>query len=389
VAEIPPAPVEERGTEPAVRVTTLELFFDLVFVFTVTQLTELLADHPAMDSLAQVVVMLAVITWMYGGYAWLTNAVAPNSRSRRFLLLVGMGGFLSMALAIPEAFGDDGWVFGIGYFLVNAIHTGLFILFGGPGSARAMLRLAPANFLSATLVLVGGFLPEPWRWGLWIAAAAVQILATLLRPIGEFRISPTHFVERHGLVLIVALGESIVAIGVGARGLDLDLTLIVVASLGLTIAYLLWWTYFAGDDNAAEHALEAVGPRERARLALRAYAYAYYFLLLGIVIAAAGIKKATQYADGHLEPAYALLIAGGLTVFLFGDTAFRRTLGIGTVRFRAVAAVVALATVPLGLVSTILQLVAVIVLLLAMLLTEYRYETRHAVRPSSSIYEVS
>jgi low temperature requirement protein LtrA len=382
-------PDQGRGTEPVVRVTTLELFFDLVFVFTVTQLTETLADHVTLTGLARVVLLLGIILWMYGGYAWLTNAVAPTSRSRRFLILVGMGGFLTMALAIPEAFGAAGWAFGLGYFLVNAIHTALFVLHGGPGSARAMRHLAPVNLLTATLVLVGGFLPGPWRWGLWLAAFAVQVLSPLLRPIGEFRLSPTHFVERHGLVLIVALGESIVAIGVAARGLDLDALLIVVASLGLTIAYLLWWTYFAGDDEAAERALEAVAPRQRTRLAIRAYLYAYYFLLLGIVVVAAGIKKATQYADGHLEPAYALLIAGGLTIFLLGDTAFRRTLGIGTVRFRAVAAVVALATVPLGMVSTILQLAVVVLLIMAMLLVEFRFETRHAVRPSTSIYEVS
>jgi low temperature requirement protein LtrA len=382
-------PAGEPGTEPAVRVTTLELFFDLVFVFTVTQLTELLAEHVTWATAAEVVVLLAVTVWMYGGYAWLTNAVAPTNRVRRFLLLVGMGGFLTMALAMPEAFGDDGWAFGLGYFLVNAVHTGLFVAFGGPGSGRAMLHLAPANFTSATLVLVGGFLPEPWRWWLWVAAAVVQVLSALLRPVGDFRLSPGHFVERHGLVLIVALGESIVAIGVGARGLDLDLLLILVASLGLTIAYLLWWTYFAGDDNAAERALEAVEPRRRARLAIRAYAYAFYFLLLGIVVLAAGVKKATEYADGHLKPAYALLIAGGLAVFLLGDSAFRRTLGIGTVRFRAGTAVVALATVPLGMVSTILQLASVIVLIIAMLLIELRYERRHAVLPSSGIYGVS
>jgi low temperature requirement protein LtrA len=252
-----------------------------------------------------------------------------------------------------------------------------------------MLHLAPANFTSATLVLVGGFLPGGWRWALWGLAFAVHIASTLLRPISEFQLSPGHFVERHGLVLIVALGESIVAIGVGAAGLDLDPTLIIVASLGLTIAYLLWWTYFAGDDNAAEDALDAVDLRRRTRMAIRAYVYAYYFLLLGIVVVAAGIKKATQYADGHLGPSYALLVPGGLTIFLLGDVAFRRTLGFGSVRFRLVAAVVALATAPLGTVSTIAQLAVVIALLLAMLVVEYRFETRHAVRASNSIYGVS
>jgi low temperature requirement protein LtrA len=388
MAETQPASADER-TEPVVRVTTLELFFDLVFVFTVTQQTAVLADHVSLTSAARVVLLLGVTLWMYGGYLWLTNAVAPTSRARRFLILVGMGGFLSMALAVPEAFDDDGWVFGLGYFVVNAIHSGLFIVSGGPGAARGMVHLAPANFTSATLVLAGGFLPGAWRWGFWIAAFAVQVISTLLRPIGEFRLSPAHFVERHGLVLIVALGESVVAIGVGAAGLDLDPLLIVVASLGLTIAYLLWWTYFAGDDNAAEEALAAADPRRRTRIAIRAYVYAYYFLLLGIVVVAAGIKKATQYTDGHLKPSYALLLAGGLAIFLLGDVAFRRSLRIGTVRFRLAGALLAPATIALGTVSTILQLTGVVVLILAMLILELRYETRHAVARSTSIYDVS
>lgn len=375
--------------EPAVRVTTLELFFDLVFVFTVTQLTAMLADHVTPSGLARVVLLLGITLWMYGGYLWLTNAVAPTSRARRFLLLVGMGGFLTMALAVPKAFGENGWAFGLGYFVVNAIHSGLFIAFGGPGSARGMLRLAPTNLTSATLVLVGGFLPGAWRWAVWGLAFALQITSTMLRPIGQFRLSPAHFVERHGLVLIIALGESIVAIGVGAADLDLGPRLIVVASLGLTIAYFLWWTYFAGDDNAAEEALAATEPQRRTRTAIRAYVYAFYFLLLGIVVVAAGIKKATENADGHLEPSYALLLGGGLTVFLLGDVAFRRSLGIGSARFRIAGAVLAPATVPIGAVSTIAQLAAVVVLLLAMLVVEFRYETQHAVPRSASIYGVS
>src|SRR4030095_2823416 len=108
---------------------------------------------------AEVVVMLSMIMWMYGGYAWLTNAVVPNNTFRRTLILVGMGGFLAIALAIPEAFGDAGWVFGLGYFVVNAVHTGLFTVPGGAGVVRAMRTLGPLNLLSATVILVGGFAP--------------------------------------------------------------------------------------------------------------------------------------------------------------------------------------------------------------------------------------
>jgi len=358
--------------EPAVRVSTLELFFDLVFVFTATQLTALLADNMSGRVVVQVTLMLGLILWMYGGYAWLTNAVAPTNRFRRTLMLIGMGGFLGIALAIPTAFAAAGWVFGLGYFVINAVHSVLFIKAGGPGSARAMARLAPFNLLSASLVLVGGFLPGGWRYAAWVAAFLVMVVSPYLRPIAEFSISPAHFVERHGLVIIVALGESIVAIGVGAAGLPVDLRLVAVAVLGLSLSYLMWWVYFGGGQEEAEHALAAVDPARRARVALAAYGWAHYFLLLGIVVVAAGIKKAIGHATDHLTLGQALALAGGLTVYLLGDVAFRRVLRIGQLRYRAAGAVLALATVPVGLWAAGVQMLALIVLLMAMLYVEDR-----------------
>jgi low temperature requirement protein LtrA len=363
-------PASPVATEPTVRVSTLELFFDLVFVFTATQLTATLADDLTPQGLIRVVLMLGVILWMYGGYAWLTNAVAPTSRFRRTLMLVGMGGFLGMALAVPRAFGDSGWVFGLGYFVVNAVHSGLFVAAGGARAKEAMGRLAPLNLASATLVLVGGFLPGWLRYAAWATALVVQVASPYLSPIGGFSINPVHFVERHGLVVIVALGESIVAIGVGAAGLPVDFGLISVAVLGLTLSYLMWWVYFGGDEERAEHALAAADPVRRARMAVAAYGFAHYGLLLGIVVVAAGVKKAIGHAADPLTLGQSLALAGGLAVYLVADVAFRRILDIGRVRYRAVAAVVMLATVPLGLYVAVIQMVALIVLLVAMLYVE-------------------
>jgi low temperature requirement protein LtrA len=362
------------AAEPAVRVSTLELFFDLVFVFTITQLTAVLANDLTWHGVAEVVVMLSMIMWMYGGYAWLTNAVVPNNTFRRTLILVGMGGFLAIALAIPQAFGDAGWVFGLGYFVVNAVHTGLFTVAGGAGVVRAMRTLGPLNLLSATVILVGGFLPEPWRWGFWIAAVLIELASPYLNPIGEFTLSPSHFVERHGLVIIIALGESVVAIGAGAAGLRVDLMLVLVAVLGLSIAYLMWWVYFGGDDTRAEHALSNIDPRRRARVAIHAYGWAHLGLLLGIVAVAAGIKKAVGHASGHVDIPQATVLAGGLALYLVSDAIFRRVLKIGRIRFRVAAAAVALATIPLGLVMGILQAIAMIFLLSVMLWFEDRAE---------------
>src|SRR5262252_6801602 len=186
---------------PATRVSTIELFFDLVFVFTITQTTAVLANDPSWLSLGRVMLMLGVILWMYGGYAWLTNAVPPDTRFRRTLFLIGMGGFFGMALAAPQAFGSTGWLFGLGYFVVNAVHSAMFLNAGG---RRAMVVIGPANLFAATMVLVGGFLPGGWRYGLWLAALAVFVISPYVNPIGGFAITPERFVERHGLVVIIA-----------------------------------------------------------------------------------------------------------------------------------------------------------------------------------------
>ncbi|MGE5828934.1 MAG: low temperature requirement protein A [Micromonosporaceae bacterium] len=374
-------PAERVGTEPAVRVSTLELFFDLVFVSTMTALTAVLAKDLTWRGLGNIGLLLGVILWMYGGYAWLTNAVAPTNRLRRTLVLVGMGGFLVMALAIPDAFGASGWAFGAGYFVVNAVHSGLFLHSAGPGGVAVMRGLAPLNLLSAGLVLAGGFLPGPWRYASWAAALAVQIITPYLHSLGGYSISAAHFVERHGLVVIVALGESIVAIGIGAAGLTLDLRLVAVAVLGLTLSYYLWWVYFEGDDGGAERALAAVEPQRRPRAALNAYGYAHYPLLLGIVVLAAGVKVAIAKSTAELTLAQALALGGGVALFLFGDVAYRRVLSIGRSRYRLWGAIGVLATVPLGLVRAVAQLVPLIVVLLAMLVIEARAGRSRATWP--------
>ncbi|MFC4588427.1 low temperature requirement protein A [Sphaerisporangium corydalis] len=362
---------------PAARVSTLELFFDLVFVFAATQLSAVLAGHLTWTGVAEVVLVLAMIMWMYGGYAWLTNAIVPDSPARRALMLVGMGGFLVIALAIPGAFTSTGWAFGLGYFTAIAVHTGLFAFAGGREMVRAFRTLAPLNLASATIILVGAFAPGGWRWGLWLLAVLLQRAAPYIDPIDRFTISPSHFVERHGLIIIIALGESLVAIGVGASGVELDLPVVLVASLGLSIAYMMWWVYFGGDDARAEAALDAAGPRQRVWAAFNAYGWAYLGLLLGIVAVAAGMKKAVGHASGHLEVPQAAFLAGGLAVYLLSEAAFRRMLRIGRIRFRAVAALAALATVPLGTLSALAQVAALVVVLSGMLLLEGRSEGRH------------
>ena len=376
----PPAP-----PAPDIRVSTLELFFDLVFVFTITQLAETLADHLSFATLGNVILILAMVWWMYSGYAWLTNAVAPNSTTRRTLLLGGMAGFLIMSLAIPHAFDEYGWLFGASYLVVNGIHSALFQL-AESRTRLAMRIITPLNLLAALLVLAGGFLPEPWRHLCWIAAPVIQIVGGYLHRAEMHSIAAAHFTERHALVIIVALGESIVSIGAGFKGVHLGLGAILVAVLGLCIAYYLWWFYFAGDDERAEHVLARTDGRRRARLALQAWGYAHYPMLLGIVVLSVGIKKTVGHAFEGMPWGYALALAGGVALYLLGHAAFLVQLGLRGVPHRVICAILVLATVPLGRVSAVAQLVAIPIIMAATAIIEDVPELRRTGRTEISSF---
>jgi low temperature requirement protein LtrA len=352
-------------TDRVERVSTLELFFDLVFVFTITQLTAVISDDPTLRGLLRVALMLGVIFYMYGGYAWMTNAVAADRAARRLLLLGGMAGFLVLALAIPRAFSEGDVAFGIAYLVVVCIHTGLYSRTTERLTVRALLRLAPFNLLSALLVLAAVVVEGTAAYLLWAAAFALEWVSPRLAGTGGFRIAPAHFVERHGLVVIVALGESIVAIGIGAADLPVDLPLASVAVLGLLLAACLWWAYFGGDDTRAERALAAVPDDHRGWTAIQAFGYCHLLMLLGIITLAAGLKDAIGHAFDPLDLPHALLLSGGTALFLVGDALFRRTLRLGPSTYRLAAATLALATIPLGLATSALTQLAVLLLILA------------------------
>jgi low temperature requirement protein LtrA len=378
------APTAELTAQPAVvRVSTLELFFDLVFVFTVTQLTAVLTRDLSWSSLGQVMLMLGVIWWMYAGYAWLTNAVSTRGVARRAVLLGGMAGYLVLALAVPGAFEGSGLSFGLAYALVVVVHSTLYVRLASDRSAEAIRGIVPFNLASALLVVVGGALGGTAQAVLWTVAVAQEWVTPFLAGGGEsqqeFEIAPAHFVERHGLVIIVAIGESVVAIGIGAAGLAVDAELVLVAILGLLLAAGLWWAYFGADDDAqAEEALTRAPAAERPWMALYGFGCAHYFLLLGIVLVAVGLKKATGHPYDELTTAQALALGGGVALFLAADVWFRRVLLLGRSVHRAVAAVLALATVVLGTgIAAIAQLAALVVLLTAALASEGSLRGEH------------
>ncbi|KIA59865.1 low temperature requirement protein A [Nocardia vulneris] len=344
-----------------VRASTLELFFDLVFVFTITQLTHVFTHHPGWPALGQVALVFGLIWWMYSGYVWLTNEVAPNSSARRTWLLIGMFSFFVLSLAIPDAFHGTGIAFGVGYVLVTAVHTALFASGGGASAALAIKHIGPFNALAAALVLAGGFVHGWAQYLCWGLAFAVQIVSPYLIDTGDFVVRATHFCERHGLVIIVAIGESIVAIGAGLAGEKITPQLIVTVSLALCLAYVLWWAFFGFDDERGEHALAAVPERERSRPALVAYGYALYPLLIGVILTAAGIQMSIGHGNESVGVATAAALSGGVALYFLAQFFFRTALRLPRPWMRLIAAAAVTATIPIGVVWVAWAQLAVLV----------------------------
>jgi low temperature requirement protein LtrA len=343
------------------RVSTLELFFDLVFVFTITQLTALLAHHPDGETLAQIVLMLAAIWWMYGAFAWLTNAVPPDRTALRLPLLAGMVAFFVISLTIPTAFTEDAVVFACAYLVVIAVHTVLYTQ-SATWTVAGVWSFARMNFLLGALILVGAIIGGAAEYALWSVAVLIYLLVPAMVPGDAGWVRPSHFVERHGLVVMVALGESVVAVGIGASGLDISWELLAVAVLGLTLSAELWWVYFLGDQEDAEHALRAMVPTRREFYATNvAYYWAHLLMLLGIICIAAALEEAIAHAFDPLSFARALALAGGTALYLAGHALFRRVLGLSFKPWRALALALALATIPLGTEASALVQLAVLV----------------------------
>jgi low temperature requirement protein LtrA len=345
---------DQTPAEPTetVRVSTIELFFDLVFVFAITQLTTLLAHDPTAVGLVRVLLIFGTLWWMYGGYAWLTNAVPPTRLLLRLLILVGMAGFLVVALAIPTAFDRGGVAFGLGYLLVTLVHTGMFLLSSQETVLRAIRRLGPVNALSAIMLVAAGFADGAVQWILWSAAFLLLWGSPVFVAVEGFHIQATHFVERHGLIVLIALGESIVAVSIGVAADELHAGSILIAVLGLALAAALWWLYFDGEDERAEQAMHSAPSGRVQWLALYAFGYGFLPVLGGIIVFAAGVKNAVGHHGEPLAASTAWLLAGGVAGYVAGLAWFRRCLGIGPVGPRLAIAAAVLPTALVGLTAT-------------------------------------
>ncbi|MGP4101189.1 low temperature requirement protein A [Nonomuraea sp. KM90] len=331
------------------RVTPTELFFDLVFVFVVTQVTHAVERHPGWEGLFKGLLPMVVVWWMFSAFGWLTNAVRPDAVGVRILLTLAMMAFFVMGLDVPYAFEPEGWAFPVAYLAVVAIHCGVYLTAGAPTARRAILRNMPFNAAAGVLVLVAPHLPEVWGWVCWAAAVPVLYLSPFLGRIRGFVIEPHHFVERHALLLLVVLGESVVAIGIGAespQGHAVDWPLALGVILGIAAAAGLWWVYFDGDEVRAEAAFEKATEHRRQTLAYYAFTGAHLVMIIGVILVAAGITDAIHHFGGRVNPWW---LGWGTAIFLAGHAVYRAMLKSGRIADRVVGAVCA---VPLGVAAS-------------------------------------
>lgn len=370
-------------------VTQLELFFDLVLVFAFTVVTDLAADDPSAKNLVRALLVLALMWWVWIAYSWLGNVVRADEGIMRVAMFVAMGGAFIAALTIPEAFDDlpGGWygplVFAIAYLVVRLVHLVMFWLCSADDSQlrTQVVRWALGSItIGTTLLLIAATTHGTVQIALWFAAIAGDYLWTLVAGNGWRINSAGHFAERYGLIIIVALGESIVSIGIGVRTLPISWPIALAALLGLAISGLLWWAYFDVAAIAVEHELEHATGERQIQIARNSYTFWHFPMIVGIIALSLGLKKVLYYvgdASHHTlhdalygAPLYCLY--GGVVLFLVGLIGAKHyaTGEFGTQR--AVVVVLLLALTP---VATALPALVSLGLLCAVLLALIGYET--------------
>jgi low temperature requirement protein LtrA len=307
------------------RVTPLELFFDLVFVFGLTQVTNLMSEDPTWSGLGRGLLVLAALWWAWAAYAWLTNALEPEEGTARGAMVAAMAAMLVVALAVPHAFGDDGVLFGVAYLIVRLVHVVLFMLAGkrDPDLFGAVLRFAPPALVASLLLIVAGFLDGRAQAALWVVALATDYVGGLIGRGRGWRVSPAHFAERHGLIVIIALGESIVSIGIGAAGVELTPSVVAAAVLGIVAVAALWWAYFDIYAVMGQRQLAGMSGVAQVRLAREYYSYMHMPMIAGIILFALGLKKTIASVGDPLTTVPAVALCGGLALYFFTHVVLR------------------------------------------------------------------
>jgi low temperature requirement protein LtrA len=353
------------------RVTPLELFFDLVFVLVLTQCTALMAAKPTWEGLAQGLLVLGVMWWSWVGDAWLTSVVEPEEGAVRIVIFAAMAAFLVAALCVPEAFDDEALLLACAYGAVRAAHIALFWIASrdDPALRQSVTGLAGSTALGVGFLFVAAFTDGTVQGLLWVLALALDMGGPYLFGAEGWKLVPGHFAERHGLIVIIALGESIVAVGAGAE-VGVDAGVVVAAVLGIVVAAALWWLYFDVVALVAERRLSQAAPgREQNEMARDSYSYLHFPMVAGIVLLALGVKKTIGDVEAPLKVVPAVAMLGGAAVYLLGHVAFRWR-NIHTLnKQRLLCAVLLVALVPLAIEVSALATLSILAAVLTALIT--------------------
>jgi low temperature requirement protein LtrA len=339
-----------HGQHAEQRVTPLELFFDLVFVFAITRVTSLMADDLSWTTIGQGLLVLAALWWGWAAFAWLTNHVAGEELRARLVVFVAMAAMVIVALAVPDAFGDHALLFALGYLVMRMAHLGLYWVASREEAEVhvAVARLLPTAVAGPLLLIAAAFADGTLQAALWLAALAIDYGGPLVRGVAGYRVHPAHFAERFSLIVIIALGESIVAIGVGAGDEPLDAAIAIAAVLALIASAGLWWAYFDVVAPVANRRLGELSGVARNTLARDSFAYLHLPMIAGIELFALGVEQVVGHVDEPLELEASTALFGGIALYLLAHVAFRLR-NVGSLsRQRLAAAVVLAACVPLG-----------------------------------------
>jgi low temperature requirement protein LtrA len=356
------------------RVTPVELFFDLVFVFAFTQVATLLARDPTFAGIGRGVLVLAALWWAWAAYAALTNTVDPDEGAVGAALLAALMAMFIAALAVPGVFDDEGVLFGAAFIFVCAMHVALYAVAGRhrPDLLRAVLRFAPWSLAGATLILLAGFADDARIW-LWIAALAVTYIGAAFTGSTGWQLHPSHFAERYGLVVIIALGEAFIAIGIGLTGIDIGLGEIVAAILGLLVATAFWLAYFDFFSIRGERMLVELEGADRVALGRDVYAFAHFPLIVGIVLFAFAMKAIVAHVGGELDSVTVFALCGGSAIYLLAYSGIRSRVQrrITVSRGRFAAALLLLILMPF---ATAMPALAALALVTAIWVALHTYE---------------
>ena len=352
-SDVAPLVGEPTDAEEERKTSYIELFFDLVFVFAFTQVTALILEDTSLEGFLRAALVLAMVWWAWSAYAWMTNAIDIENAVTRLIMFAAMAAAFFMALAVPDAFQDEAAWFAVAYFVVRMLQSTLFAwgVRNDPANLRATILLARWFVPAAIVALIGGFVDADYRAWFWLASLAIDVVGTLFVANAEWRVSPSHFAERFALIVIIALGESIVAIGIATSELERDAIYAVSVVVAFAGVAALWWAYFDFTAVAAERALRRASPGARGPLARDVFTFFHYPVVLGVIFYAVAAKKTLEHPLDPLSEAGRWALGLGVAIFLCGFALMRFRVVRRVAWERLAAAAVALA-VAVGLDGT-------------------------------------